>query len=331
MDTNMIETIQRALREIPGGKFEEEYYEESGTVPLFPKRFTARSTGKGLIQTYSIYPGMEVSFLTLLAESILFSHPANAAVMAVSHCRCGRVGWDMMQNQSVYLGNGDYSIHTMDTCSVSAMSLPSGYYQGIVLHIDLDRLTDCPPELLKGTGITGELLLKKFCMGQMASSFPKDAKAEAIFSGFYDAPAKLKASYFKLKIQELLLWLSQKENVKNSQLTQYQAEQISIVKQIHEELTSHLEQRITIEDLAKQYLMNPTTLKAVFKTVYGNSLAAHIKEHRMEKAAALLLNSNKSILWIARHVGFESQSKFTAAFKAFFQAPPTQYRKLHRR
>ena len=67
-----------------------------------------------------------------------------------------------------------------------------------------------------------------------------------------------------------------------------EAEQVKIIREIHDHLTEHMEQRVTIEELARQYLINPTTLKTVFKEVYGSSLAAHMKEHRMEKAAALL-------------------------------------------
>ena len=88
-----------------------------------------------------------------------------------------------------------------------------------------------------------------------------------------------------------------------------------------------MERRITIEELSKQYLINPTTLKSVFKAVYGTSLAAHIKEHRMEQAAKLLRETDMSIAAIAQAVGYESQSKFTAAFKNQFAALPTAYRK----
>ena len=67
-----------------------------------------------------------------------------------------------------------------------------------------------------------------------------------------------------------------------------EAEQVKIIREIHDHLTEHMEQRVTIEELARQYLINPTTLKTAFKEVYGSSLAAHMKEHRIEKAAALL-------------------------------------------
>ena len=106
-----------------------------------------------------------------------------------------------------------------------------------------------------------------------------------------------------------------------------EAEQVKIIREIHDHLTEHMEQRVTIEELAHQYLINPTTLKTVFKEVYGNSLAAHMKEHRMEKAASLLRETELSVAEIAGQVGYESQSKFTAAFKEQFGQLPKEYRR----
>ena len=68
-------------------------------------------------------------------------------------------------------------------------------------------------------------------------------------------------------------------------------------------------------------------MKAAFKSVYGTSLAAHIREHRMEQAAKLLRTTDRSIAEIAQAVGYDSQSKFTAAFKAYFHMLPREYRK----
>ncbi len=106
-----------------------------------------------------------------------------------------------------------------------------------------------------------------------------------------------------------------------------EAEQVKIIREIHDHLMEHMEQRVTIEELSHRYLINPTTLKTVFKEVYGNSLAAHMKEHRMEKAAALLRETDMSVAEIAGQVGYESQSKFTAAFKEQFGQLPTAYRR----
>ncbi len=113
----------------------------------------------------------------------------------------------------------------------------------------------------------------------------------------------------------------------DSSLTRYQAEQIETIKKIHDQLIAHMDSRLTVDELAREYLMNATTLKQLFKKVYGMSIAAHIKEHRMEHAAYLLKNTSMSIGDIAQHVGYDSQSKFTAAFKEHFGMLPKEFRK----
>ncbi len=103
-------------------------------------------------------------------------------------------------------------------------------------------------------------------------------------------------------------------------------EQMMMINSVHEYLISNLDKRITIEDAAKKFLMNTTTLKELFKTVYGTSIAAHIKTHRMEKAAEMLHTSDMSISDIAHLVGYENAGKFSAVFKQSYACSPKEYR-----
>jgi len=111
----------------------------------------------------------------------------------------------------------------------------------------------------------------------------------------------------------------------------FSAAQVETVRRMHDELLQHPEERHTIEELARQYLMNPTTLKEVFKAVYGDSLASHMKEHRMEKAAELLRRSDDSISAVAAAVGYDSPSRFSAAFRERYHMLPTEYRRQLKR
>lgn len=99
------------------------------------------------------------------------------------------------------------------------------------------------------------------------------------------------------------------------------------VRAVHDYLVEHLGERVTIEELSRMFHINATTLKEAFKAEYGMSLAAHTKEHRMEKAAQLLRESGMSISEIAKAVGFESQSRFTSAFREKFSLLPSEYRR----
>ena len=107
----------------------------------------------------------------------------------------------------------------------------------------------------------------------------------------------------------------------------FSSEQVETVRRMHDELLQHPETRLTIEELARKYLMNPTTLKAVFKAVYGDSLASHMKEHRLEKAAELLRHGELSVAEIASAVGYDSPSRFSAAFRERYHMLPTEYRR----
>ena len=182
------------------------------------------------------------------------------------------------------------------------------------------------PELIADSGVTPKLLKDRLCG---AGCFPHtgNEQTESIFSAFYDQPEELRDAYLRVKTLELLLYLAKLKPSGRNQMTQYQAEQVRVIREIHDLLASNMERRFTIEELSHKYLMNQTTLKAVFKSVYGESIAAHMKEHRMEKAAALLHESDMSIAEIGRLVGYESQSKFTAAFKESYGCLPKEYRK----
>ena len=107
----------------------------------------------------------------------------------------------------------------------------------------------------------------------------------------------------------------------------YPLEQIETIRRVHDLLTEDLSSRITIEELSRRFLMNPSTMKELFRAVYGSSIAAHINEHRMERAAELLKDTDQSMAEIANEVGYESQSKFTAAFKEQFGQLPKEYRR----
>ena len=100
----------------------------------------------------------------------------------------------------------------------------------------------------------------------------------------------------------------------------------TLAREIHDYLSENLDRHITIESLSRQFHVNPTTIKTVFKKTYGNSIAAHTKEHRMEKAAKLLKTTGLSIAEISAAVGFQTQSKFTQAFKETYHVLPRDYR-----
>lgn len=108
------------------------------------------------------------------------------------------------------------------------------------------------------------------------------------------------------------------------------ADQTETIRKIHDRITKDLSKRYTIDELAREYLINTASLKSTFKAVYGMPVASYMKQYRIGKAAEMLRDTDLSISDIARAVGYESQSKFSAAFKDSIKKLPTDYRRQYR-
>lgn len=275
----------------------------------------------------ALYPGVELAFFHLQSDKIESHHQAMDNAIEINYCKEGRIGWKMKNGNSVYLGQGDFSLHTMKTCASAQIIIPNEFYRGLSIFIDLATFEKEPPDLLRGTPVTARGLYEKFCKNEGVASFIGDRTTQKIFEGFYNQDEALQYTYYRLKAIELLLFIFQQEKEEISPLTEYHAEQVEAVRQIHDWLVSNMSRRFTIEELSKKYLLNATTLKTVFKAVYGTSIAAHIKEHRMQEAGNLMKTTSLTIAEIARRVGYESQSKFTVAFKEHFHILPKEYRR----
>ena len=274
-----------------------------------------------------LYPGIELCYLTFSTDSFSVRHKAISHIIQINYCKSGQLMWEMKNGNRIYLNPGDFSLHTMKACTDSVLTFPNNMYQGLCIYIDLQEASDNPPELLKTFGIFETILPEKFCKDDHPAFLAGNEQTESIFSAFYNQPETLMLPFQKIKILELLLYLAKMEFTPQNKLAEYQFELTETIRKIHDQLLQHMEQRITIEELSRQFLINPTTLKNAFKSVYGTSIAAHIKEHRMRQAARMLMESNMNIAEIAQAVGYDSQSKFTTAFKAYFKVLPREYRK----
>ena len=274
-----------------------------------------------------LYPGIELCYLTFSTDSFSVRHKAISHIIQINYCKSGQLMWEMKNGNRIYLNPGDFSLHTMKACADSVLTFPNNMYQGLSIYIDLPKASGNPPDLLENSNIFETVLPKKFCQNDNPAFLAGNEQTESIFSAFYDQPETLTLPYQKIKVLELLLYLTKMEFTPQNKLVEYQFELTETIRKIHDQLLQHMEQRITIEELSRQYLINQTTLKNVFKSVYGTSIAAHIKEHRMRQAAYMLTESNMNIAEIAQAVGYDSQSKFTTAFKAYFKVLPREYRK----
>ncbi len=282
--------------------------------------------GLGLITVYEVYPGIHLIYNDFEATECGWEETFDSDMLEINHCREGREGSQLPSGSCLYLGPGDLSIHTMDNCA-KTMSFPLKHYRGISVVINLRNVTENPPEILSESGIHISSFKNKFCADGTCFIMRAKDEIEHIFSELYSVPNCLRKPYFKLKVQELLLFLSMIDVSSEKQREQYTAPHVDIVKEIHQKLTSNLQERPTLESLSKEFLINISTLKTTFKGIYGQPAGAYMKEYRIKQAAILLRQTQKSIAEIANEVGYENQSKFATAFRHIMKISPTAYRR----
>ena len=323
--------LQEALSRIPEGSVCIERHTECGRTP-FSDRLRAETDGRGMLCVYPVYEGIELSHLQFVSGRVSFHHTASPRVLEITHCRSGRAGWDLKDGMSVFLGAGDLTLHSTDCCADSVMTFPLGFYEGIALSVDLDRLDQKCPEILRTAGFDAGRLYERFCIPARSEALSARAETEQIFAPLYGLPETLRLAYFRLKAQELLLFLYRLAQLASPEkgIARYDSSQTELIRTIHDRLIQDPGQRFTIEELSREYLINTSTLKSVFKAVYGQPIAAYMKEYRMRRAMELLRESDAPISDIAAAVGYGSAGKFTGAFQDIVHVLPSEYRKQFR-
>lgn len=72
---------------------------------------------------------------------------------------------------------------------------------------------------------------------------------------------------------------------------------------------------LTLKSLSQQFNVSEAQIKSSFTGVYGMSPAAYTRSQRMHCAAALLRETDRTVLDIACQFGYDNASKFARAFR----------------
>ncbi len=89
----------------------------------------------------------------------------------------------------------------------------------------------------------------------------------------------------------------------------------------------HMEETITLSDVAAALTYNTTYLGRKFLQERGIGFRDFVTQLRMEKSAALLKTTKRSVTDISRAVGYEYYKRFLKHFKQRYGVSPEQYRK----
>ena len=83
---------------------------------------------------------------------------------------------------------------------------------------------------------------------------------------------------------------------------------------------------LSVDDMAAAAGLSRAHFSREFRRAFGDSPHAYLLTRRLERAAALLRNTDRGVAEICLDVGLRSVGSFTTSFSRAFGASPTAYR-----
>lgn len=284
-------------------------------------------SGEGLMTCYPVFKGCYLMYNDFHMAECSSGFKPKSRLFVIDHCREGRIEWNLGQNRYIYVEAGDMNVNSREQHCLK-FSFPLRHYHGLTIGFDVDEAGDSLLHVMEGFSVDIKKLREKFCPNNRTFIMRAGSQINHIFSELYDLPEQIRLPYFKIKVLELLLFLEMLDVPSDGEERPYfYKAQVDKIKDIVALLTDDLEHWYTLEELSEKFSFPLTSLKKCFKGIYGCSIAAYMKEYRMNAAALMLKNTQDSVIDIAARVGYSNPGKFAAAFRSVIGMTPTEYRK----
>ena len=284
-------------------------------------------TGEGTITIYEVFPGVSLSYNDFHIRYYDSEFKPDRNLLCIDHCREGRLEYPAADDAYSYVEAGDLKLDRRLT-HTGHFEMPLSHYHGAMVSFDMDAVCRSLPQEIKDFPVNLRALQEKFCGGIYPYVVHGAGSIEHIFGELYAVPEKIKRPYFKIKILELLLYLEALELPENpAEKPYFYRTQVEKAKAVQQFLVGHMDENFTQEELSRRFDIPLTPLKNCFKSVFGASIGNYLLEYRMNQAAVFLRTKREmSVAEIAGCVGYDSPSKFAAAFRRKMGMTPMDYR-----
>ncbi|MBR1781760.1 MAG: helix-turn-helix transcriptional regulator [Oscillospiraceae bacterium] len=282
-------------------------------------------TGAMTLTHYPVFPGIELIYHDVHLQQHSHTPAEGGRRYVITHCNVGRIECEW-NDGFFYLEPGDISICRRDAVRTDSY-YPISRYQGLTIVLREDQTPGCMSCFLADVDVYPVEVLDRLCGDADCFVMRAHPGIAHIFSELYSVPESIRTGYFKVKVLELMLFLSCETGAENQARSRtIPKSQVELGKRVCKFLSAHLSEKITIDHLARAFHVSPTQLKTSFKAVYGTSVYAYLRHLKMLAAATELRGGNATILEVAGHYGYDNASKFAKAFRDEMGMSPNEYR-----
>jgi AraC-like DNA-binding protein len=86
---------------------------------------------------------------------------------------------------------------------------------------------------------------------------------------------------------------------------------------------------LDVPTLARVAHLSPAHFSREFRRTFGETPHQYLLTRRLERAAALLRNTDRSVAYVCAAVGLQSVGSFTTSFRSAYGLTPAEYRAAH--
>lgn len=134
----------------------------------------------------------------------------------------------------------------------------------------------------------------------------------------------------KIKAEELICMLLMKlEERQEKQLYPLKGKDVQVIYDVKERMLAHLDEPPVTGDLARAANMSPTKLRTLFRQIFGDSIFGLYQQYRMQEAARLLKEGQRSVSEVGYQLGFSNLSHFSRVFEAHIGMKPKRFSTSH--
>ncbi len=205
------------------------------------------------------------------------------------------------------------SPHSASTCGTYALLCSPDFLYGrnsdVIFSEYLKRLTDTNSPAL-----------------YVSADTPSASRASRLFHECTSMFASHPPAYELLVKSHLLELLYLAFTAADRQAPQMVDPAMSMIKQSLDYIQTHLNEVITLTDLAEQCSLSPSQYGRLFKRVMACTPVTYLLEKRISYARQLLTHTDIKVSDVALKTGFNNFSYFNRCFRRYLGITPSEYR-----
>lgn len=140
-----------------------------------------------------------------------------------------------------------------------------------------------------------------------------------------------KLPFFEIEttVQLTLIWKNLIINGFNLEYDPLEIQKDSRMKQMLNWIHQHYNEKVLLEDIAKEGQLSRSECCRYFKRVLNTTPLNYVTTYRIQKSSVLLKQTDATVTEVAYQVGFNSTSYFIDKFKRLMEMTPLEYKKLN--